>query len=296
MLHVIYRSYGGENRKGRPDYYSKMLSLASLVRSFREVAPGQAELIFLNDGPIPADRLRLMEMSGQVLARSKLGLRGSMREALALPTARGWPVSDLVWLSEDDYLYLPRALPDLIAAAEACSDAAYFGLYALIGSRLPSGGTFEDPARVPKGWRQSEPVLVRGHAWRRALSTASTFGARVGPLVADRMMMLLAMRTGGAWDHTTSLMYQGFSPYPIRALRHSFHDAAGTNNWPHRAAVLVARLGLNVYQAARRATPVQLVAADPSLATHLETQYLAQGTDWRAAAEDTQSWLNAVDH
>jgi hypothetical protein len=90
MLHIIYRSYGGENRKGRPDYYSKILALASLVRSFRQVTPGEAELIFLNDGPIPADRLRLMEASGEVLARSKLGLRGSMQGALALPGATIW--------------------------------------------------------------------------------------------------------------------------------------------------------------------------------------------------------------
>ncbi len=27
MLHVVYRSYGGENAKGRPPFYSKLLAL-----------------------------------------------------------------------------------------------------------------------------------------------------------------------------------------------------------------------------------------------------------------------------
>jgi hypothetical protein len=162
---------------------------------------------------------------------------------------------------------------------------------------LPSGGVFEDLPRVPNRWREAEAVPVHGHPWRNALSTASTFGARVAPLAADLTMMRLAMRTGGAWDHTTSLMLQGFMPYPIAALMQSFRDAAVARSWPHRAAVLATRLGLNAYQSARITTGAKrrlLVAPDPPLATHLETQYLAQGTDWQAVAADTRQWMDAA--
>ena len=56
MLHVVYRSYGGENAKGRPPYYSKLLALTSMVRA-AELAGEHVHLVFLNDGTIPADRL-----------------------------------------------------------------------------------------------------------------------------------------------------------------------------------------------------------------------------------------------
>ena len=31
-LHLIYRLYGGENLKGRPDFYNKRTSLASFLQ------------------------------------------------------------------------------------------------------------------------------------------------------------------------------------------------------------------------------------------------------------------------
>src|SRR5688500_11105973 len=125
MLHVIYRSYGGENRKGRPDFYSKHLTLASLVRAFRELRPGGADLTFLNDGPIPAHLLPLMEHAGEVVNRPHMGLRASVRAALTLPADRSWAPDDLVWFAEDDYLYLPQALTDLVAAAALFPNAEY---------------------------------------------------------------------------------------------------------------------------------------------------------------------------
>jgi hypothetical protein len=124
VLHIISRSYAGENKKGRPDYYSKRLSLISLIQAFQQLKPGTAELIFINDGPIPEDRLTLMKASGEVLMRSKLGMRGSLQAILELPTLRPWPEDDLVWFAEDDYLYQPNAFvfwlvcPDRHAAAE----------------------------------------------------------------------------------------------------------------------------------------------------------------------------------
>ena len=291
MLHVIYRSYGGENRKPRPDYYSKRLALVSLIQSFLQVGRANAELIFLNDGPIPSDLIKVMTKHGEVIAHDKLGLRGSFAAALELPLVRKWSVNDLVWLSEDDYLYQPVALKALLAAADAFPDADYFGLYALIGSRLPSGGVFDDAARVPKRWRETTSKQVLGHRWCSALSTTSTFGARVGILEADRGMMLRAMTSGGAWDHTASLMYQGYQPYPLGSLLSGLRDPAGAQPLRRRAGAFAVRAGLNVYQTLRNAGLARrrrLVTADPPLITHLETAYMAVGSDWEALARNTQ--------
>ncbi len=296
MLHVIYRSYGGENRKGRPTYYSKLLALASMVRSFGQMRSQPAELIFLNDGPIPADRLLLMENTGEVVSRSDLGLHGSLRAGLEIATSRGWAGDDLVWFSEDDYLYLPSALSELIAAATAFPHASYFGLYALVGSRMPNGAAFEETMRVPSEWVASDRRIVNGHPWCRALSTTSTFGARVDAISEDRRMTQIAMRSGGSFDHTTCLMYQGFSPYPITSLTEPFRSSAVPKSWLRRAGVLGVRSGLNAYQAIRimgRAERRLLVASDPALITHLESAYMALGTDWTSVAAETRSWLES---
>jgi hypothetical protein len=298
MLHVIYRSYGGENAKGRPAFYDKTIALVSLLRAVSELE-GAGEIVFVNDGPIPDERLRLMERSGEVVARSQLGMRGSLRAALALPAERGWAEDDLVWIAEDDYLYRPNAFTGLSAAATAFPDAAYFALYAVIGNRLPNGAAPDDKhvpdgcTSIPAGWQGSEPLLVDGHPWRRALSTTSTFGARVGPLEEDRLMMFAAMWSGGAWDYTTCLLYQGLRPYTLASVMQFQREMNGLKDGARRAAISAIRIGLHGYQAARALAGRSgrlFVAPDPALATHLESAYLAVGTDWSALAEHTARW------
>ena len=286
MLHIITRSYAGENKKVRPEYYSKRLSLLSLIQAVQQLEPGTAELIFLNDGPIPKDRLELMKTSGEVIMRSELGMRGSLRAILELPIVREWPHDDLVWFAEDDYFYLPRAFSDLVAAGHAFPNASYFGLYALIGMRQPNGASFDDPLRMPRGWSESEVTLVNGHPWRRALSTTSTFGVRVKPLVEDFAMMKRAMYSGGAYDHSTCLMYQGFLPYPPKSLISCFFNRKA-GGFVRRAAICSVRMGLNLFSLTRVLKPSMhrvLVAAEPALITHLETEHMALGTDWEAVA------------
>jgi hypothetical protein len=297
VLHIVSRSYGGENKKGRPDYYSKRLSLLSLIQAFQQLNPGEAELIFVNDGPIPDDRLELMRSSGEVVMRSRLGMQGSLRAILELPIVRSWPKDDLVWFAEDDYLYQPRAFVDLLAAAEAFPQAAYFGLYALIGTREPNGTLFHDAPRVPRGWSESEVTLVNGHPWRRALSTTSTFGVRVKPLVEDYPMMKRAMYTGGAYDHSTCLMYQGFMPYPAKSLLECLFTRQTSGGFLRRAAICGVRMGLDLYSLMRVLKPSRhriLVAPEPALITHLETEQLAVGSDWKAVAARCEGALGGT--
>lgn len=292
MLRIVYRSYGGENAKNRPQYYGKLLSMLSMVRSV-EAFDGPAELIYFNDGPIPADRLSVMERTGQVVARDAMGNKGSVRASLALPAERGWASDDVVWYSEDDYLYLPRAMGDLAEAARLFPDASYFGLYASIGDRPPEGGTQPDYAPVPAAWRDSEPVLVNGHPWRRALSTCATFGARAGVLAEDRALFHASLLTGAGWDHTMCLLYQGYRPFPWPLVTLHAHQARGPYAFARGLAVAGVRMGVNAYQAvrARRGAPARLlIAPDPPLATHLENDHLGLGTDWTAEAELCWRW------
>lgn len=295
MLHIIYRSYGGENTKGRPAYYSKLLSMLSLVRAVEEYE-GRAEIHWLNDGPMPAPRLTVMERSGEVVAHDKLGNKGSLRTALAMPEARGWSQDDVVWLAEDDYLYLPSAMNDLNGATRAFPEASYFGLYASIGHRPPEGGTQPEYAPVPSGWEHSEPILVHGRPWRRAVSTCATFGAKVDALTEDRKLFHAALWTGAGWDQTMCLLYQGYLPFSWSLITGHARRARGLWLRSRGVAIGAIRAALSVYQAARiqRGAPARLlVAPEPSLATHLELNHLALGTDWNQVAEDTRRWAHS---
>ena len=296
MLHIIYRSYDGENNKDRPAFYSKVVALASCIRAFEGLKAGTAEIIYLNDGPIRAEQIRLMERSGEILACSGLGMKGSMRRALAIPYQRAWPADDLVWFAEDDYLYLPQAFKDLVAAATALPDADYFALYALIDGLLPNGSpSVEYRVRwFPGRWLERRCVAVEDRCWQRALSTTSTFGGRPRAIVEDGLLMKIAMIYGGAWDHTTCMLYQGLCPFPYDSLVEPLRVSRDVKGFFRNAAILAARLGLNGYQNVRRwtgSTPRLLVAPDRALATHLEKQFLALGPDWICVAEDTQRWL-----
>jgi hypothetical protein len=291
-LHVVYRSHGGTNTKDRPPFFSKLLALTSLVRA-AETAGQPVELVFLNDGPIPAERLDLMRAAGEVVPRSRLGFRGSYHAGLALPLERSWPDEDLVWFGEDDYLYRPSALRDLVAAAEEFPEASYLALYASIGDRPPEGGEQPDYAPVPARWRGSAPVTVNGHPWRRGLSTTWTFGGRMGALREDRHILARSVYTGLAGcDHAMCLLYQGLQPFPWRSLGRDLllAGSGGTVQQAKRFAIVPVKAAFNVWSYRRARRGRLLVAADPSLATHLESEHLALGTDWLAVAEGCAAW------
>jgi hypothetical protein len=293
-LHVVYRSYGPSNGKARPAFYSKLLALTSLVRAVEE-AGQPIDLIFLNDGPIPQERLAVMSAAGEIVARSRLGLRGSYHAGLALARQRGWPDEDLVWFSEDDYLYRPGALRQLLAAAEALPRAAYLALYASIGSRSPEGGALPDHAPLPAGWRGSDPVQVNGHAWRRGLSTTWTFGVRVKALRADERLLAYSVYAGlGGCDHAMCLMYQGLPPFPWRSLGRDLLFAGPRYFTPirrvKRFVIAPVRAAFNLWSRTRAGRAHLLFAADPLLATHMEEAFLAHGTDWLAVAQSCARW------
>lgn len=289
-LHIVCRSYGGENQKGRPDYYSKLLSLLSLLRAAEEA---KVEPVFINDGPIPASRFRLMESSGEVVERQGLGMRGSYMAALHQATSGGWDDDDTVWMGEDDYLYRPEAFTQLAQAAEQIREAEYFALYGSPPSRPVKPDDVPEFHR-PAGWRDLPPWYVDERAWVRIYSTTSSFGGRVGALRQDLGIMRFCMvpHLNAIRDHDTLLLLQGFEPYSYRELA---REAVGLSpGWARnrmRAVALVPfRLASNLRSHRRPSRRRLLLAPQPNLATHMELGWIAPDTDWRAVAEDTRDW------
>lgn len=261
---MVYRSHGLENLKGRPPFYSKLLALESIVRAAAACPPGAVDLLFLNDGPLPDDRLSVMVEQGHVLTVNKGSNRGSYLSALGLARRRGWPGADLVFLAEDDYLYRPDCLSELVRAAQTHHRTDYFFPYSEI-----------EPAPA-----RTQPSLT----WLAHRSTTSTFAVRVSALRGDELLLRLSSFTGGAWDHTSLLAVQGLHAYgPSGTLRHSPAPSQSSRaRRVGRAVVLTATKAavavLTWRQRAGRSRRV--LAAAPPLATHMEVGHLAWGTDW----------------
>lgn len=293
-LYVVCRSVGSENAKNRPDFYSKTIALASLLRSVQNVGI-PTRLVFANDGPIPPDRLALMAAAGEVLPIRCGSNRSSYRLVLDLPRARGWAADDLVWFAEDDYLYTADALSAVVAAAEKLPEADYFTLYSRL--RFGADATRRHPTYSPLDRADGDDGAVeigRVH-WYRAVSSTSTFGAWVHTLAADRRLLRSTPFVGGAFDHATCLAYQGYRPFRLDQLGGEPLEP-GEHSAPKRVARRVVLTGLRgALDVAALVRPEHdrrvLVAPDPDLATHLEAGYLAPGTDWAAEARDVADWL-----
>jgi hypothetical protein len=295
-LRIVMRSYGGENMKDRPSYYSKLVCLASLVRAARAVSPAP-EIVFVNDGPIPGDREAVMRAAGEVVQLEAGSNRSSYREAVALAVGRPWVDPDLVWFAEDDYLYRPDAFLRLLegAAAPALAEADYFALYGgsafdtstgrLHARERPERGANSDPSAIPLG-------QVR---WYRGLATTSSFGVRRGALVQDARLLRLVPFTGGAWDRTTCLTAQGLRPFTRRELVEDLlpFTSQPAPEWPRSLARGMLRVTLST-RALRRVSRRRVMrGCDPDQICHLELGVLAPGDDWAELAQETRAWLDA---
>lgn len=293
-LHVVCRSVGSENRKNRPDYYDKTTSLASLVRA-AENAGTPTEMVFVNDGPIPAERLKLMAAAGEVMPVRCGSNRASLRRVLRLPRERGWAGADLVWFAEDDYLYTADSFTGLVSAARELRDADYFALYSEL--RFDRDAVRHAPtlASSPRAKGDPNAVALGRCRWYRAVSTTSTFGARVRTLLADERLLRTAPFVGGAFDHATFLALGGYRPFGAAELGGD-PLPPGTASVPKRLARRAALTGVRLaLDAAALARPERarrtVVAPDPDLATHLEDGMLSPGTDWSAETRSVHDWM-----
>ena len=209
-LRLVYRAYGGENLKNRPSFFSKRVALASFVRAAEEA---DAEITFLNDGPMPPELTELMAGRGEQvpIPGGPIGLRGSYVKGLLLPSERGWAEDDIVYFCEDDYLHTQDSLTSLIRAAAELKHATYFTLH----GNLP-----RTRADFPPGWVPRPSEHVGKTSWMNIPSTTSTFGARVGTIAEDMPIFRQCMRPfrRSFLDHETCLLYQGYQPYDLNGL------------------------------------------------------------------------------
>lgn len=298
-VHLVYRLYAGENRKGRPDFYGKRLCLASFLlaaRTAREADPtGGYDVSVLADGPIPADVRDLVGTLGSVvdIPGGPTGMRGSYRAAMAEPDRAGWPDEDVVYFSEDDYLHVPEAFLRLRAAAGTLVPAQYFALYASTPAHPAFGPGV--PWGAPAAFRPAPDVVADGATWVNVPSTASTFGARIGALRRDRGIIRQGMlpHRNRLLDHETCLVYQGCPPYRVVDLLLGPEGSRYYSGWRAVAANIVFtpfRVAFQARSLTRRRRPHLLYAADPNLACHLETEFMSPGRDWRAVAERARRW------
>ena len=290
-IHLVYRSYGGENNKRRPGYYSKLLTLNSFLRAAERVP--EADLVFINDGPIPADRLGLMTGAGRVVSMgdTAAGMRASYLFGLRFPDREGWAADDVVMFVEDDYLFTEVAFVAFREAAEQLPEASYFSLY---GER-PDFGTAADRElfSIPDGWHPQPDRVVGGRTWFNQASITSTFGARVGALRADLDIFEQCM---GPFrrrylDHESCLMVQGAIPYRgwqlVSGLPGDFEPSV--RNVLRALALVPFRFGLN-RRARQQLRPHYLYALTPNEATHVEHPVISPDRDWERLAGEVRGW------
>ncbi|GAB3457725.1 hypothetical protein AB1207_17220 [Kineococcus endophyticus] len=300
MLHVVYRSHGGENAKGRPSWYSKSLALDSFLRSvaLAREAGDAIDVLFLNDGPIPDARLALMRAHGTVRAITGGSNRASYLAGLKLAVRSDWAADDVVLFAEDDYLWRPDALLCLGRVA-AQGRAEYLAPYGVgthddIDGRVPVW-------RRPRSGRGEESIPADVVRWVPHQSTTSTFAVRLGALRQDHRLLVLCCLSGGDFDHTSLLAVQGVSRFTLRDLV-AHHPGSSSNPAVRlaRAVYLTTfRSAVDVASVRRPSRRRRLAAADPAVCTHMEQGWLAPAPHgrpryWEDLAAQTRRWADTA--
>jgi hypothetical protein len=290
-LRIVYRSHGGENAKSRPTFYSKLLALASAVRAVRE-SGSTPQMIYVNDGPIPGDRLDLMHATGDVVQIDVGNNRASYRAAVQMAARRPWPPGDIVWFAEDDYLYHPQAFRMVIKAAAAVQDADYLSVF---GRRaLDPGSPRTATAWMPRRGAADapNPIVVGDATWFRGVATTSTFGVRMRVLRQDRRLLRLIPYCGGAWDDATCLAVQGRRPFGWGDVREDLlpFGSRPAAQWPASIVRGLVRSGVNLRSRRAERNCRRLYFSDPLRALHLEDGAADGGLDWAGLAAQTRAW------
>ena len=296
-LHLVYRSYAGENSKPRPSYYSKELALVSMLRAVaaQRRQGGRVEISFLNDGQIPAESVDTMARHGEVVPIVGGSARRSYRAALGWAAAQNWPGEDLVWFAEDDYLYAEDALVQLMDAAANVRGADYFSLWGHLALDTAAPCSAPRTRAREMSVDDQDAVEMSGIRWYRQMSTTSTFGARVATLHEDLRMLRVVPFSGGAWDHATCLSLQGYQPFGWQRVTELAGQVVTGNpdgdSRPLTAARSVMYTAVNLRSRRRRARRRRLYASDPQLAYHMELPDEARGDrSWAGVAHDCVAW------
>lgn len=187
---VIYRYWRGSNLKGRPEWFSKELSLRSFVESI-EGSRHQHQVLFVVDGTIDKGIEQLMAAIGQVEIRSFGSNEGSWRYCLAKARCLGGDF-DVVYFVEDDYLHIES--PDLM----------YEAIAAGVDYATPYNHPDYETLRFHRGVEPRKLIPPAG--WRYVRSTCLTFAAAPSAFVADdQLFCVLSLGDSSLWAILTSV-------------------------------------------------------------------------------------------
>lgn len=276
-LHVLYRTHAGENRKPRPQGYSKATCLRSLLASLDNM---RSEFTFtvISDGPVPPELLPLLrpEFHTRVISAGRASV--SMRKTLttARRMARAASDDDVFWLCEDDYLYDLESMTEFCSISRRLDGGAYLTLF------VPRATDWHDthtsqPAVVVKAEAE---VADTGTQWLRVGSTTCTYGVRRRALLQDAWLLSACTRAGSPFDAATWSCLQGLQPYPWRYI---FRD---TDGYLTRRGVLkviakpVMRGVVNLIAVARSSRRRRLFAPQRDLAVHAEAYEVPDLNQW----------------
>jgi hypothetical protein len=299
-LRILYRHYGGDNTKPRPEYYSKLLALTSMLRAAEELDTAP-ELVYINDQVHPGPILSLMEATGEVVPVRGGSDARSYRAMLDREAARTAPADQFLWFSEDDYLYRPDALRRLTEGVAGLDDADYLTMYGSRSLDVAASGRRAVDRGLTGATANPTAVPISDVEWFRSFGCTSTFGTRLGTLREDLRLLRLCAISGGPWDRTTSQALGGFLPFRGAELRADLLPGRSVPlaEWPRslsRGAVRLAVTARSLRRPSRRRT---LYAADPELISHMEVHdsdtratpsARTAAIDWAAIAEETTTW------
>lgn len=248
---IFYRTYSGENKAPRPDWYSKELCLKSMLISYdllKQQVPASFTLTF--DGELNAHDewaktlKRMIEPRGLIVERPHRGNCETTMNTIYQASER--PGSQMVVIAEDDYLWLA---PSLV------------GLYHSL-TELPTH--YSTPYDHPVRYQPEYPLgadyphlhntiyVTAERHWRTQESTCMTFASTSRTLQED-------------------LEY--FEKYKDNG-----------KGKPEDRELFREMQGLEDYQYKHPDTPRILVGPMPSLATHAHLPWLAPLIDWETEA------------
>jgi hypothetical protein len=278
-LLILYRTYAGENSKGRPPYYSKRLAAASLVRAVERLRErgGEVEVVVLQDGAVESAAVPPLRESGASVraVENGTGLRASWVSAVRLAVAEHADRS-AVYFVEDDYLHSVDSLVVLRDLLQAQPHVDFVSLYDHPDEYGPDGALVGQLMAGPES-------MARG-----SISTCHTFAARASVLAdpRDRQLLLTCVEGKGAFDHW---MWMALLGGPV--ARAFF--AVSRRGVPPRYLRRLVRLPRAEVRRRQRREGATLAMPVPGVATHLESRFLGHGRNWTAEAEAVQEWLDA---
>jgi len=267
VLYVVLRTTPSENRKNRPEWYSKARCISSIIAAADRARSAGHDVRVIAAVDVSSG-LRMPPAASRLLDRTDgiLVVRGGTAAKSWRPVIRAIRFGlrpdpgDLVYFVEDDHLHDADALIGLIHG-----DADYRLLYALAS--------------------EHGPIHSRGDGWADVPGGTSSFAVTGRSFRTDFWRHLLMSCGGGAWDELSwRALGSHVTPADRRYVLAPFtRDSKWPNPWglrPIRHAIFRA---LCVTVARRRTRSIALRL--PIAATHCESAMLAGGHDWSALAQ-----------